>query len=100
MASGQSLDGSGCGLALGSRHYSPYSESRLEGAVAFLPSGAKLLCLSDPGSRNSVMTPRRRVGFVHHNLMVHRGGGDFVCAWALQALQDDYDVTLLTWGRP
>lgn len=42
---------------------------------------------------------KKRVGLVHHNILVHRGGGDLTCAWILEALKDDYDLTYVTWGK-
>lgn len=42
---------------------------------------------------------KKRVGLVHHNLLKHRGGGDLTCAWILEALKDDYDLTYITWGN-
>jgi glycosyltransferase involved in cell wall biosynthesis len=42
----------------------------------------------------------KRIGLVHHSILDHRGGGDLTCAWILEALKDDYDLTYITWGKP
>lgn len=42
---------------------------------------------------------RKKIALFHHNLLVHRGGGDLVCAWVLEALKDDFDLTFITWGK-
>lgn len=41
---------------------------------------------------------KKRIGLVHHSILSHRGGGDLTCAWILDALKDDYDLTYITWG--
>src|SRR3989344_3109247 len=43
---------------------------------------------------------KKRVGLVHHGILSHRGGGDLTCAWILEALKDDYELTYITWGAP
>jgi len=45
------------------------------------------------------MTDKPRILFLSH-LMNPSGGGEVVAAWMLQALQERYDVTLLTWDAP
>ena len=43
---------------------------------------------------------KKRIGLIHHSILDHRGGGDLTCAWVLEALKDDYDLTYVTWGKP
>ncbi|MBI1979197.1 MAG: glycosyltransferase family 4 protein [Elusimicrobia bacterium] len=42
--------------------------------------------------------PLPKIGIVHHNILSHRGGGDMVCAWTLEALKSGFDTTFITWG--
>lgn len=42
---------------------------------------------------------KKRIGLIHHSILSHRGGGDLTCAWILEALKDEYDLTYVTWGK-
>lgn len=42
---------------------------------------------------------RKKVALIHHNILSHRGGGDLVCAWVLEALTENFDTTFVTWGK-
>jgi len=45
------------------------------------------------------MKKKYKIGIIHHNILEHKGGGDFVCAWFLESLKNEYEITYLTWGR-
>jgi hypothetical protein len=56
--------------------------------------------LPDVGDRaQGRMTGKPGILFLSHR-MEPTGGGEVVAAWMLQALQERYDVTLLTWVEP
>lgn len=54
--------------------------------------------ISDPHPSHGCMAEPARIVVVHHDLY-KQGGGEFVCMTVLEALQSEYDVTLLT-SRP
>lgn len=41
----------------------------------------------------------KKVAVVHHSILSHRGGGDLVCAWLLDSLKDDFELTFITFGK-
>ena len=53
----------------------------------------------DPTARDkspTLNTPQKRILFIQPNLHPP-GGGEAVAAWFIEALKDEYDLTLLTW---
>lgn len=50
-----------------------------------------------PSAENRAIVPR--IGILHQNLMDTPGGAAAVCVWTLQALRNDFNITLFTYGR-